>query len=278
MQRFRDWLRPNTQLSCLFLPILTAFFLNYAEIIKDLLLSHNIDIKLLPNGPILDAFVKFGNIAFVVLISILILIAFRKSNKDKVLNVGNFHHDHLYIGYYLCSKILGYRTCSIVRVPIAMQFKLLIRDTFSMFDYGLDTDYRVIEDENVKVDKPEGVYTNTINIVLSDTYIITEEMLPTTLSNLTTIYISHENANGAIRYFSIKFCESIQILVRNLPVNVTGINLFSTLNPKHCDWLARNVFKMASRSNIKSFTVFPQPHKNNEWNFSETGILVYKYR
>lgn len=219
---------------------------------------------------------KLGNgvigIAFMVL---LLFIWIRKGNSKRILNKGNLYHDHRYIGYFFCAKILGYKRCNLVRVPIAMQFKLVINDTFWEYDYGLDDDYREIEDENIKVESPKKCYTSTVNIVLSDTYPVTKEMLPTSTINLSTIWILRNNETDFVRCYSKKFCEIIQNTVRQLPDNVGGVNLYPTLNPKHSAWIARNVFKMGGRTNVNTLSIYPQLNENKNWKFAEKGITIY---
>lgn len=219
---------------------------------------------------------KLGNGAIgIVLMLAFLFIWLRKSNSKRILNMGSLYHNHCYVGYWFCAKILGYKKCSLVRVPIAMQFILVINDTFWEYDYGRDDDYRESEDEDIIVISPDDGYTSTVNIVLSDTYPVTKEMLPTSTINLSTIWVLRDNEKSYVRRYSKKFCEIIQNTVRQLPNNVFGVNLYPTINPKHSVWIARNVFKLGGRANIKTLTIYPQLNKNGNWNFSEKGIKIY---
>lgn len=220
---------------------------------------------------------KKGNGAISLLFMIVIIMLLHKYNKEKTLNKGELYHNHTYLGYIFCAKVLGYKTCSILRVPIAMQFKLIIRETFDKYFYGEDDDYKVIQEENIKVERTNDKYTSTINLVLADTYSIKKEMLPESTNSLYTIYISRDNEDNSVRVFSKDFCEQVRNIVSKLPDEVYGINLYSTLNAKHCYWIANNIFKQGGRSNIKRLIVFPQLYKYGVWNFAETGIVIFNH-
>ncbi|QSX05594.1 hypothetical protein JYG23_13095 [Sedimentibacter sp. zth1] len=222
--------------------------------------------------------VKMGNeVIGLVLMLFILFKLIRPSNKEKIMNTGNLYHDHCYAWYWFCSKVLGYCKCSLVRVPVATQFKLIIRDTFSQYDLRLDDDYKLIDIESVTV---EGIsddgYTESVNIVLADTYPITKNLMPESTKNLSTIYIQREtNKNDAVRCYSKDFIESVLNTVRHLPNNVHAINLYPATNPKHNYCIANGVFKMANRSNIDRLVIFPQKRKSGNWNFFEKGITIY---
>lgn len=219
--------------------------------------------------------VELGNWAIGLVLMLLILFKFLRTNNEKsTLNKGNLDHDHCYIGYLFCAKVLGYQKCNLIGIPVPMQFKLIMNDIFKEYDFGEETDYKKVDDERIKIKKPNGNYTNTINLVLSDTYPISNDLLPLSTKDLTTIWISRESNNG-VRVFSSKFYETIRSVVSNLPQNVFAINLYATLNCKHCWWIARNVFKQANRSNIRKLVVYPQPNKNGKWNFAEKGMSIF---
>lgn len=60
-----------------------------------------------------------------------------------------------------------------------MQFKLVIRDTFQEYDCGCDDKYKQTEHENILINEPViDESTNTVNLVLSDTYPIDKELMP----------------------------------------------------------------------------------------------------
>ena len=270
MKRVYDWKAIWLQILIMTGAFVLPIIFNLADRIGIFFLNENIAIE----NVFYYWLVKLGDWAIGVVLALFVLRQFRKHNNKQMLNTGNRYHEHLYIGYLFCSKVLGFSKCSLVRVPIAMQFKLVIRDAFAEYYLGNDVDYRVVDEEIIAIELPSTEYTSTINLVLADTYPITRGMLPASTSNLSTLYILRDNKNDARRCFSKSFLDNIQNTVRHLPNNVCGINLYSTLNPKHSDWIARNVFKMAGRCNIQTLTIFPQHNKNGNWNFAETGIKI----
>lgn len=272
MNRIKDWAYQWLQVIILIFSLFVPTIFDFTNVIRLILEDKALDFDtaqyyLLAN---------LGNWAIgVVIMLFVVLMFFRKHNSESMLNIGKEYHNHSYLGYLFCAKILGYKKCCLVRVPVPMQFKLIIYDTFKEYDYGEDADYKIIDDEKITVKKPDGNYTDTVNLVLSDTYAINKELLPNSTKKLSTIWIMRDNKGNTIRAFSNKFYEEVRNSVGKLPANVCKINLYATLNPKHCWWIARNVFKQANRSNIQELVVFPQPNKNGKWNFAEKGISIF---
>jgi len=272
MKKFKDWAFQWMQVITLIILAIIPLIFDFASIIRSIFEEKTVDFDTVKYYWLM----KLGNgVIGIALMLVFLFTILRVYNNKKLLNKGQLYHDHFYIGYLFCAKVLGYKKCSLVRVPIPMQVKLIIRDTFDEYDYGEDIDYKNFENENITVEGPVGDYTSTINLVLSDTYPITRGMLPASTSNLSTVWVLRDNKENATRVYSSKFYEEVRNIVQKLPSNVYRINLYSTLNPKHCWWITRNVFKQGGRSNIRALTVFPQPYKNGNWNFSEVGALVF---
>lgn len=275
VKRIRDWVRPIMQVLTLVIVFFIPYLINAAGIIKGIFDNTPVNFDNVKYYYVM----KMGNGVIGIILMLLMLFKFiRKSNEDYCLNKSNYYHEHLYLGYLFCAKVLGYKKCSLVRTPIYMQFKLAINDTFNEYVVGTEEDYNVVEDENIEIREISDLYTSSVNLVLSDTYPISKGMLPASTSNLSTIWIVRIDSSKMVRTFSKKFCNTIKEIVSGLPNNVETINLFSTLNPKHSLWIANNVFKMAGRCQIKTLKVFPQPNKNGNWNFAEKGVVIYDER
>lgn len=272
VKRIRDWLRPIAQVLILVIAFWIPYVVNVAGIIQMIFDNTTVDFDNVKYYYIM----KMGNgvIGIILMLFVLFNIV-RKSNEDFCLNKGNYFHEHSYLGYLFCAKVLGYKKCSLVRVPIYMQFRLVIRDTFNEYLVGQDEDYNFVEDEDIQTNGISDSYTSSVNLVLSDTYPISKGMLPASTSNLSTIWIVRTDSRKMLRAFSKKYCNTIKEIVSGLPNNVETINLYSTINPKHSLWIANNVFKMAGRNQVKVLKVYPQPNKNGNWNFAEKGIAIY---
>ena len=79
---------------------------------------------------------KGGCWAIGVFFLIVVLFIIRKWNKTYMFNRGNYYKQYRYGWYQICSKILGYLECNLIQVPIYMQFKLVLNDTFDKYNCG----------------------------------------------------------------------------------------------------------------------------------------------
>ena len=268
-----DWRLPIFEIIVIIAAFIVSYKLKIATLILEIIKNNGIDIEALKYYLLAK---KGGNVGFAIAIAIAVWwLGVRKYNKDKQLNKGNIYHDHTYFWYWYCSRIMGFKECNLQRVPIPMIFKLVIRDCFDEYYYGDDSDYQEKEDESIEVSPAKRKYTDAVNLVLSDTYPIEKEMLPSSVADKTTVWIKRDNKKEQCRCYSKAFVRSVQITVNNFPNNVTSINLFSTLNPKHCRLIAEQVFKKAGRGSISSLRVYHQNCIGGIWFFSEKGKKIY---
>lgn len=190
------------------------------------------------------------------------------------MNRMRVYHDYSYTWYWVCAKILGITSCDLVLVPIYMQFKLVIRATFS--EYPLDgTEYPVAENESEsKVSELNHKKTKgEINLVLEDTYIIEERQLPKSKREHRTIKISRNSSADNSRHFSQKFIDEIIKCVRGLKGKVT-INVYATTNLINTKYIAKRAFGLGERGNVKHLYVFQQS-KDGRRRFEEKGKKIY---
>jgi len=205
--------------------------------------------------------------------TVTLLLKFRKLNKDKMFNTMNVYHDYSYAWYWFCAKILGYKKCNLKLVPIFMQFKLALNDTFNVYYVGEEDDYPVKEEEIININKLScNPITNEINLVFADTYPIIKEQIPRNQRDLSTIFISR-NQGDFNRYFSPQFIGTINNEVRQLPRNVKRVNIYATTNPKHTLKIASSAFKLADRGNIDKLVVFQQG-KDGARRFERKGRTI----
>lgn len=241
---------------------------------------------------------KHGNVYIGIALVVLIIILFHRINKDRTMNRGNLYHVHTMFWYSLCSWILGYKTCSLVRVPIATQFKLVLKDTFQHYDYGSDDAYtkaekdKIIIQRCVKDDKgtkafkiidqtadtvAQGVDDEVINIAISDTYPIKEDMLPDSCYNSHPTFVIQRESNikTRVRCYSPNLIHTVNDFVRNLP-GVAEIHIYPTTNPKNTFRIVEDVFKTAGRDNIQKLYVHTQPNSSKgDWKFSDKTKRIY---
>lgn len=96
---------------------------------------------------------EIGNWGIGIVLMLLTLFKIRKYNSEKLFNTKNVYHDYPYMWYWICAKILGYTKCNLKRVPIYLEFKLVLEDTFSKYDVGTEDDYPKIENEEIEIYK-----------------------------------------------------------------------------------------------------------------------------
>lgn len=198
-----------------------------------------------------------GKPLIMVALFIVAWLAVRKFNSNFIMNSINVYHDYPYGWYWFCAKVLGIHKCNLILVPIYMQFKLVINATFNEFPLNSD-EYPTAKTEKIEVTK---IHTNQslneINILLEDTYPIKNEQIPISKRNLLTIKISRNDGTTRGRHFSQNFVETTINTVRTLDT-IKEVNLYATTNPLNTMHIAKRVFSVADRGNIKHLYVFQQ--------------------
>lgn len=192
---------------------IVPFYIDLSVLFKDYLESN----PLSPDNFVWHTAITYGKYVASVIFFFLILLIIRKSNNDFVMNRGNEYHDYGYAWYWFCAKVLGIKKCNVIRVPIYMQFKLVIRGTFD--EYPLNEDeFPVIDNEpncNVTIINADAS-GDEINLILEDTYPIVDKQMPKDKRRLKTIKISRNHGNTNGRHFSQKFIEATINAVRGI--------------------------------------------------------------
>lgn len=159
----------------------------------------------------------------------------------------------------------------VVLVPINMQFKLVINDTFSSFYTG---DIKE-KSENVSVQKEDVKNSKQVNLIIADTYPIVKRQLPHSKEQYPSIIVSRKDSEDRNRYKNCVLVEKINNLVNHLPDCTKEINIYTTTNPANTMCIAKEVFGAGSRGNFELITVFQQS-SDRERKFEEKGMVVYK--
>lgn len=197
----------------------------------------------------------------------------KRINKEYLFNRGNTYKNFPYWWYYVCAKFLGYSKCNLKRVPIYMQFKLVLGDTFDNYDCG---NYEKKENDVIMVSrKNDSNMENEMNLIISDTYPISMEQIPVTKKRKYTIIISRDNANDTNRYDSPQLVKKVVNEMRNLPQIIDKVNVFATTNPQNTVNIVNEAFKLGERANVKCVEVFQQK-RDGKRKFEEKGKIVYK--
>lgn len=138
------------------------------------------------------------------------LIIYRRLNKDKEYAPTNIYGDYHVIIYYIAWLFVGYKKVNLKMKPIPLQFQLLSINKLECFD---DTEY---SDKNYKYKVNHigklGKDTKQINIIVSDTYPITDDKIPKTLIDNYTINLTREGEKG----IRVKSQELIELLIKEV--------------------------------------------------------------
>ena len=210
-----------------------------------------------------------GNWIMGALIALYVLLhVIRKSNKEKIFNRGNFYHDKSYAWYWFCSKILGYERCNLILVPIYTQYKLILRDTFEEYPFEESMFPQKECEIIVKGGKNKTKnFSEDINLIIQDTYPISNDQIPSSLKSNNTILVNREILRFGERIYSKELVDQVVEQIRRLDDGIT-LNIFSTTNPKNTFEIVKKAIYLAERGNIKHVYVFQQ-NKDGKRNFDD---------
>ena len=274
LNRIKDW---KVQILQTILPLLIipmSFILDYPQRITDALTKANAEVKDL--HIIWRIAIGLGKWTFIVVALFLIYRFIRKHNEKEILKQNlDVIVWHSYIGYWFCRYALNYQTVSLTRVPIPVQFELVWKNLFKEYKYmdGV-TEKNDVDNVTLKIQQNES-YTQTVNLILADTYPLDEwkSKIPASLTSYSTIIINRSGERG-VRYYSKDFVAKISAAVHDLPVTVTDINIFATINSAHVYHIVNEVFKTGGRDSIERIKVYEQT--KGTWDFEGKKYKIIK--
>lgn len=196
------------------------------------------------------------NIQWIVILCLILLLYFkvRTNNKQKEFNFGNEYMNYPYWIFYLAGKVLGIKSIKLQLVPIYLQAKIIISDTFSEILYQENL-------ENVDSKSTSKLIYNgsrTLTLVLEDTYLINEKQLSVNLRNTDILRVTKGNLKENVRNYSPNFIETIDSNIFKLEKKYQKINICATTNTKHTFKIVSNNFKKGKRGDINSLVIYQQ--------------------
>ena len=191
----------------------------------------------------------------------------------------------LVIGFIVLGRDFGVKTAYVTvvsslllnvfekQVPIYMQFKLVLNDTFDKYNCG---EFDKKENDTISVSKSNFSHeTDEVNVMISDTYPLSLSQLPEIKKNIPTLLISRNNTNDVNRYDSPELVRYVVNEVRSLNNNIKKVNVYATTNPLNTKNIASSAFKLGGRDNFNEVRVFQQ-ERDGIRKFNNKGIVVYK--
>lgn len=254
----KDSIREILQIFLLVFFMVIPSIFDFEGIIKALLIGEHITLENIKYYYLMYA----GNLVMGCLLAALVLFRFiRVSNKSTIFNSGNLYHDKPYMWYWFSSKILGYKKCNLVLVPIYIQYKLIINDTFEEYPFN-EADFPTkkchvdVRSELTRQAPP----LNEINLIIQDTYPITDDQIPVEKKANNAILIMRDREYIGERIHCEELINIVVEEVRRLNDNIT-LNIFSTTNPKNTYEIVKKAICIGNRGNIGSVNVFQQDNK-----------------
>ena len=261
----RDWARQWIQFASLVVIIPMVFLLDISGQFLRLLDTTKVQVSELDVEYRIS--LGIGNPALSVVLFITLLLYIRRCNKGYVLKQNTkIIAWHTLAGYWLCCRILNYRTILLTRVPIPVQIKVVFNNLFDEYRY-MDGVTELQKADNVRV-VPLQDYDNPkiVNVFLADTYQITdwEKKLPTSEKLHHTIIIDRSSEERG-RYYSKEYVSKIRSAILSLPETVDTINIFATINAAHCFHITRDVFMTGGSDRFKILRIYEQ--NKQTWKF-----------
>lgn len=245
------------QFVIIFVPILASLLFPSQELLYAILGGNWLEIDSLKN--FMNFITQNEKIVSIILgsfLSIILLIILRTFNKDKLINSGNGYFNMSYYYFVIASKVLGFGKVSLLRVPIQLQYKLVINDSFN----------EIIVDTNAteKIEDIKVLYlnidnsSNEINFILSDTYLTKLNEIPLSKLDLPTVIIERAAEFNGIRTINPKFIEEVRKQTNVYRHHYEQINIFATTNTNHNKAIFEQCFKNGNRTGFKKVVIYDQ--------------------
>lgn len=244
-------------MQCVFilLPTIVSIFYPLQKIVFGFLSLSNIDttnIEIAINSITTDE--KVISIISGTLLSAIIINLVRRTNKEKLFNTGNRYNNYSILIYWIAAKILGYGKVTLVRVPIYLQYKLVLADFFpnTIVDSDVEKKDQVVVVTEKNMEEP----SNELNLILADTYEITEDQIPLSKRSLPTVIIQNGHNFKGNRIFNTEFIKMAREKTNLYSRSFTQVNIFSTTNTNHNNAIISKCFKNADRTGFKEIVVY----------------------
>ncbi|MFT8928354.1 MAG: hypothetical protein ABF969_03335 [Sporolactobacillus sp.] len=241
----------------IFFPLLPLFFLTKIE-------SHYLYMGLMPNKyyrVVLESVMRRMDVSLSFILGILIFVSLmyfiRKNNKDAIYNgKGTIYYEYPYIFFWINSKILGYNKIQLAGIPIYLQFKLVLNNTFHTIIPDAGKQFQEEETTTETLCENFNQSTSTLNLILEDTYQISLQSLPDELRGLPRITVRTSQDIQGKRYKNPEFISEIRKIVSKYNTKYETVNIFSTANPANNIEIINSSFRQFGRIGFKKVYVY----------------------
>lgn len=187
------------------------------------------------------------NLKATYLISLFALITLlnylKKQNSDKLFNSdSNIYYNFWYPCFWFASNVLGYKKIQLAGIPLYLQFKLVLRGTFPIIvpdiyeeHYDIPKKIKNKEQEIVSVSYITSSNSSgtqkSVNLIISDTYYITDKEIDSEYINLPTIRVTSNFINNR-RYLNNELVQKVRESIEEIKdKHYEEIYVYTTANP-----------------------------------------------
>lgn len=187
------------------------------------------------------------NLKATYLISLFALITLlnylKKQNSDKLFNSdSNIYYNFWYPYFWFASNVLGYKKIQLAGIPLYLQFKLVLRGTFPIIvpdiyeeHYDIPKKIKNKEQEIVSVSYITSSNSSgtqkSVNLIISDTYYITDKEIDSEYINLPTIRVTSNFINNR-RYLNNELVQKVRESIEEIKdKHYEEIYVYTTANP-----------------------------------------------
>lgn len=176
-------------------------------------------------------------------------------------NFGNEYMEYPYFIFYLAGKVLGIKSIDLKLVPIYLQARLIINNTFKEIKY--QDDLEDVDSEAISSFSHGEDGNQELTLVLEDTFFIKEKQLGSHLNKTNILRITKGNLIENVRNYSTHFIKEIDSNIFKLEGKYKIINICATTNTKHTYKLVSNNFKKGNRGDAEKLIVYQQSRDND---------------
>ena len=206
-----------------------------------------------------------------IILFILIKNFFMKVNCENVLYDGDIYGSYNRI-FYSMAVFVGYKKISLVMKPYKMILLILSKKKFSEIYFPNEQELNGLVLGNDYIINEKAGNTDQVNLIISDTYDITEDYIPEKYKQYKHIKFTRITKKN-IRVTSKEFIEEIGKVINKLKDERIKFNLFMTTSVSNTKYLFENYILLGDRHyiNLEVFQMVTFPSRR----FLEKG---YNYK
>lgn len=219
------------------------------------------DFKLTETPPVALAY------AFILMITVVVISILNRKYGKPIMVKGNDYFEGGFSKFRLLYKIYGKRKIKLIRIPIHLQFQIIHECIFEIIeDENEEVRNNITYNESVFAEKENS---DTINIMIGDTYPISYEQIHENYLNYRTYILNRKGNDETTRFHNDTLEKRIHEILKE--TNAKKINLFLHTCTTTNLYLCKNIISTGGRSG-KIYHVLQ--YEQNVDKFEETNTYL----